>query len=447
MLWSRLTNPVSLIGLLFISVSIIISSCTKAIEDIGNTLTPTQDVLKTMASDTFSIWIHSEINDTIFTNKTEYSLAGSYMDPVFGLTTASFATQFELSQFNPTFGPNPKLDSLVLTLQYADYYGDTNTTQTFRIYEVTQDMYSDSTYYSVSNIDHAANPIALFSFKPHPKDSVMVDTLKKRAHLRISLSQISAELGNRILTTATDNLSSNEKFKQIFKGLYITADPITYRGAILSFDAQSLTTLSKLALYYHNDTVDSLRFNMSLYPVTTARFNHFNHDHYNQASQDLRRQIIYGDTVAGQQNAYLQAMGGIRVKLRLPYLSKWKNISSIAINEALLTIPVENPTGLATPPQLYLKRMTASGTYSTLLDESSGGSTYFGGTYQITDNQYGFRITRYVQELVKADKPEYGLVFLVSGAAVRASRLLMHGPGRIDRPMRLKITYSYSPKK
>ncbi|MEI6575292.1 MAG: DUF4270 domain-containing protein [Bacteroidota bacterium] len=443
MLWSRLTNPVPLSRVFILSVFVIFSSCTKDPADIGNTLTPTQDKLLTRASDTFSVWIHSELNDTIITNKTEYSLVGSYMDPVFGLTTASFATQFELNQFNPTFGPNPAMDSLILTLDYAGYYGDTNTVQTFRIYEVTEDMYADTTYYSYSEIRHSATPLALFTFKPHPTDSVMVDTIKKPAHIRINLGQVSHELGNRILTTAADNLSSNEKFKQIFKGLYMAADPVSYKGAILYFDAQSLATLTKLSLYYHNDTVDSLRFNMSVFPVTTARYTHFDHNHYNQAGQDLRRQIIYGDTAAGQQNAFIQAMGGVRAHLRLPFIPIWKDGRKVAINEALLTIPCESPSDLVPPSQLYLKRVTESGGYSTLLDESLGGSTYFGGTYQSTDKQYGFRITRYVQEMMKGESPNYGLALLVTGAAVRSSRVILHGPGRIDRPMKLRVTYSY----
>ena len=74
MLWSRLTNPVPLSRVFILSVFVIFSSCTKDPADIGNTLTPTQDKLLTRASDTFSVWIHSELNDTIITNKTEYSL-------------------------------------------------------------------------------------------------------------------------------------------------------------------------------------------------------------------------------------------------------------------------------------------------------------------------------------------------------------------------------------
>jgi hypothetical protein len=443
--WLRLIKRVSVPALFFLFFSIFIIACTKDPNDIGDTLTPDKDKLITVKTDTVTIWVFTELSDSIITNKTEYSLAGSYMDPVFGQATAGFATQFELSKVNPDFGPNPKLDSMILTLDYAGYYGDTTTLQTFRVYEVSEMMSSDSSYYSYDRVEHKPSPVGQITFQPHPTDSVMVDTIKQAAQLRISLSQVSHELGQRLLDAPEDVYGSNDDFKAFFKGLVVQAVPVSYKGAILYFDVQSLSSITKISLFYHNDTVDSLSFNLNVFPATTARFNFFEHNNYGQASHDLRKQVIFGDTAAGQELTYLQSMGGLRAKIRFPHLSKWKDAEKIAINEALLIIPCEGPGDLPPPNQLYLKRITPDGGLTTLVDESEGGSSYFGGTYQSAHKEYGYRLNRYVQEIVQGKASNDGLALLVTGAAVRANRLVIHGPAHKAIPMQLRITYSYSP--
>jgi len=443
--WSRLIKPVSLPGLFFLSFILFLSACTKDPSDIGDTLTPDTDKLITQKTDTVTVWLYTELSDSIITNKTEYSLAGSYMDPVFGQTNAYFATQFELSKVNPDFGPNPKLDSLILSLDYAGYYGDTTSMQTFKVYEIAEDMSSDSTYYEYSKVGQQPSPVGHVISRTHPNGSGMEGSVKHGPQLRINLGQVSHELGQRILSAPASTFTSNDNFKEFFKGLVIKADPISYKGAILYFDVQSLSTLSKLSLFYHNDTVDSLRFNLSVFPATTARFNHFEHNNYGQASQDLRRQVVYGDTLAGQESAFLQAMGGLRAKIRFPYLPQWKDSEKVAINEALLIIPCEGPSDLPPPSQLYLKKITPSGGLTTLEDESQGGSSYFGGSYQTAHKEYGYRLNHYVQDLIQGKTTNEGLALLITGAAVRANRLVIHGPAHKAIPMQLRITYSYSP--
>jgi len=122
------------------------TACSKIPERIGDNLQPDQNLIQLLHTDTINIVAYSERVDTIRTDEPARNLFGSLKDPVFGTTRAGFYTQTRLSTNGHNFGVNPQLDSLVLQIAYEGYYGDTNTTQTMRVYELLDDIYYDSAY-------------------------------------------------------------------------------------------------------------------------------------------------------------------------------------------------------------------------------------------------------------------------------------------------------------
>ena len=52
-------------------------------------------------------------------NKLEGNLLGFYHDPVFGGSSVSFVGQMTPRDYNPTFGTNTVLDSVILTIPYS----------------------------------------------------------------------------------------------------------------------------------------------------------------------------------------------------------------------------------------------------------------------------------------------------------------------------------------
>jgi hypothetical protein len=143
-------------------------------------------------------------------------------------------------------------------------------------------------------------------------------------------------------------------------------------------------------------------------------------------------------------------MGGIKTKLFFPNLSKFaeQQGGKVVVNEAKLVFSGRSvdTTKYFPPAQLALVKVKEDGTYSLLSDQFEGDN-YFGGSYLPLSNQFQFRLTRYVQNIVlNADTTEdYGLYVFILGASSRANRWVMNGvQPEIDTlsPLRLELNYS-----
>jgi len=434
-------NSTSFYITLFFVVSIFWFACEKPSE-IGLEIQPPGDKLNVVYCDTITLNTYSVLEDPILTNSTAYNLLGSYYDPIFGKNSASFYSQMRISSNAPTFGSNPVCDSLVLSLRYANYYGDTLTPQTVRVYRVAEDFYKDSSYYSNKELQITGELLGSKTFYPHPIDSIVVDSEKYPAHLRIPLDK---SLGNIFLGLAGSSvLSDNTNFLDYFKGLYVTTTPVNGNGegCIMAFNL--LSSLSNVALYYKNDDNDttSMKFYF-VFNEYSARFNHYNHSNYLYADPYLRSEI-YGDTTKGDSLLYLQGTAGLKVKIKYPYLNNLTNAGKIAINNAEMIIPVEE-NGLNTdkynPPSKLILLEEKDGSIRYLLDQSN---SYFGGTYDTTNLQYKFNISQHIQQVIDGVKENLGLSLMVypTYRPNYPNRVVIKGCRRQSEKIRLIITYT-----
>ncbi len=409
---------------LFALFIILFNSCSKEPGQIGFIIQPDESKLNVAFSDTTTIYAFSEAIDSIRSDKLSVSAFGSLRDPVFGGTTAGFYTQFILSVNGHDFGEERQLDSLVLKLGYEGYYGDTNVVLTAHIYEMLKDISKDSVYYS--NLQLPLNPTdySNFSFEPRPTDSVVYyeDTLP--AMLRINLTDISTELGNKLLGATVDDMEDSEIFQEYFNGLFVQSQPVNDEGAILYFGLTSPYT--SLSLYYSNSEQDSLRYEY-LITTTTATVNKYEHE-YNTANQDFKSQVINGDTSLGQQNFYAQGYSGVQSLIKIPHIRKWAQEGNVAINEAKLILPGSSENEFFDAPrQMYLLNIEEDGLGSGLIDATEGDN-YFDGYYNDDRNLYEFRITRYIQSLISdTTLPNRGLYLFLFGGSVHPERFIFKG--------------------
>jgi len=434
------------IGLL---ISLLVVSCNKDPYELGVDLVPPTDTLYVGVIDTITVEAYSELEDSIRTDELSALVLGSVLDPVFGKTTASFYTQCLITSEDVNFGTNPQLDSLVLMLQYSSVYGDTNSLLQVRVFEVSEDLEIDSSYYSNQSAQTYGLELANITFLPRPHDSVSVFGVKQAPHLRINLSNQTKYLGNKILDAPEDVFSSYSEFIKFIKGLYVEAIPVNSRGAIINFEASD--DLSKLVLYFHNDNQgDSLYFEMPINDYG-ARFNTYDHHGYLEASPDFKQQVLYNDTNLGKNQLFLQTMAGVKVRLRLPYIKDLKNLGSIAINNAVLTFT--NPSSDTTwspPSSLAIYKVDSTGKLG-LLTDASESSSYFGGSYNTDDRTYWFRITRHIQRLLIYDTlTNYDLCVYAASPLIRSpftNRVVLYGTDPFYSPspgdqLHLHITYT-----
>lgn len=422
----KLVTEKSILVFLLLLSAFIFQNCEKDPDKVGSEIIPESDKLNVAYSDTASLRAYSIRSDSVRTDETSRNLLGSYKDAVFGKTTASFFTQLRLSSVNPDFGPNPVLDSLVLTLDYSGYYGDTNTALQLHVYELSEQMYKDSVYYSNQSIPQEDIDYANMQFYPRPKTPTYPnsDTLAEPARLSINLSNYYPDLGNKILTADSASLADNENFLEYLKGLYVTVDAVASGGSIIYFDLES--ALSNLSLYYHNDTLDSLSYLLNI-NENCARFTHFDHNDYADADEQFKQQVLNQDTALGKEILYLQSMAGIRTKIFFPYIKNWFETEKILVNEATLKVYLQDgQQELFKPDKLTLYKFVESGGLTFLEDEYEGAE-YFGGYYDSLNQNYSFRITRHIQHLMMGTEVDYGLALNIEAAYNNAYHLILNG--------------------
>lgn len=431
--------PFGLLALLIIGF---IAACNKKADQIGLGLQPASQELSVVFDNNSGLIAYSIREDSVRTdaNAIKTGMVGSMLDPVFGRTNAQIYSQFRLSENGHNFGEGAQLDSLVLSLAYSSFYGDTMTQQTVRVYELDVDMDPDTTYYSNQTLSDYGTEIAAVTFMPGPSDTLYIDSVPKQPQLRIPLSSVFAQ---KLIDADDAVYDDNESWLEFMKGLRITADQVGGDGGIMLFDMLESATV--LTIYYRSaDNEDTLSFEF-LSNNNCARFTAFDHNDYMEASAGLKAQIIDGDTSGGSETFYLQAMGGVKAQLRLPDIKDYFADGAVSINEAKLIINIyDDGTDLAAPPQLGLAMVDEDGDYLPVADANEV-SSYYGGYLSENEDSYFFRISQHVQQILTGVTPNYPLVLLVQGASFRANRIILNGPEatmNVDNRMILEVIYT-----
>ena len=420
------------------------ASCKKEYNAIGLNM---EDELLGTTMDTTAVKAWSVLYDTLSTTNLSNQQFGELYDPVFGKTTASVYAQFLQSGSTPSFGESPVIDSVVLTLQTAGYYGDTTAALTFEVYELSEDLDNSTTYYNYSTTEHhntnlVNNPGA--SYVVHPNTPIYLNDELLSPHLRIRLSP---EFGQHLIDES-DSWLTNDALLADFKGLYIAAVSSHPVGCLFSCNMTS--SLSGLVVYYHNAGNEGLSytFRPSSDGVTYTNFNHYD---YSDACQDLKRQIIDHDT-NNIRKLYLQATGGVRTLVSFPNIrGKFAAYDNrVVINRAELVITNCNMDEhvFSQPSSLSIQGVKKDGSIYYIPDDdmlSSDG--FFGGSYNASTGEYRIRITQYLQQLI-LNQGDYANYFYltVKGSGTHSNRLMFHSShpdaGYEGRQLRVEIAYT-----
>jgi len=410
-----------------------------------------------VVSDSLTLETTTIKENPLLTDKVKLNLLGSYNDPVFGYTSASFYTQFNLGSNTISFGKNAVLDSVVLHLKHINHYGKL-TPQNFKIYEITQDINVDNKYYSndrigyekeIGVLHHIPKKInqvenSINSGYSDNSDSKTNATKYENkignlsnytpSSLNVMKIKLSSDFGQKFLNSDSINFTKNGLFIKLFKGLYITttnANQAVGDGAILYFDL--LSPESKITIYYKDKTAKFYDFVIN---TNCARFNYFEHNYTNSiVGNHLNKEK---DTVA-----YIQPLAGVKTHISFPNLKKFGN-KKIAINKAELILPVDENTisEFYTPPiKIFLETTDESGNKKFILDsyfKENLYSDYFGGNYNAEKKEYRFNIGRHINAIIQGTQKDFGLDVIVFEDTENADRVVLRGGNK----MKLKIIYT-----
>lgn len=295
-------------------------------------------------------------NDTIQSDasKLSYATLGAFREPQFGLQKSSYVTQARLSNYNPDFGTNPVVDSVVLEIKpvfpadsvktvtdekfvYPDgnveakkvtnfypitKYGNKNLKLTVNVHEVTDflgaasdKVYSDqvvnySTLLGSKEIGGTVSGITV------TKKSDNSELFKSEPNIRVNLdknffqSKIIAKKGHPELSDASN-------FIRYFKGIRISV--AENDGYIFKFTPND----TQIKIYYKSDVTanGTTKATPAVYPITLGSGNvHFNQIANVRAGTPSEP---YGKTATvnyqtGDKRIYAQGMGGPSVGIRIP---------------------------------------------------------------------------------------------------------------------------------
>ena len=111
-------------GLLAVFAIGLFLACEDEINTTGSGLVDSISFDTNVSSD-FSVVAYTQnYPQGVQTNGVPVGVLGIYDDPIYGRTTASFLSQVTLSRFNPDFGENAVVDSVVLTMPYLSSVGE-----------------------------------------------------------------------------------------------------------------------------------------------------------------------------------------------------------------------------------------------------------------------------------------------------------------------------------
>ena len=358
--------------------------------------------------------------------------------------------QFRLSANAVDFGAGAGLDSVVLSLPYAGFFGDTANRLTVGVYELDEAMHKDSLYYTTTQLATQSQNLvenAPCLLEVRPKTNAVVTGEVQSPQVRIPLQK--TYFTQKVIDkSGSEELFDNVHFLQYFKGLMLKVEQKENAGCLAYIDV--LNTLATVTFYYHNNDHDSLTFQL-VSNDSSVYYARISHGDYAGAEADLRKQVVDKNRTDAGKSVYVQASGGIKTQFRFPTLKSRFGGRRIAVHKAELLLSPDEVTGGYNPYfhptalTMYYKQDSASTKSYFLPDYLNIGTDYFGGTYRSEDSLYRFLLTEYVQ-YVLMDKLDvsYPIYLTVNGAATQATRVKLKGPAHADRPRRMRLIVTYS---
>lgn len=461
----NLTQNKPYLPIILILCTLLCNSCNKA-TTIGNDLITDESLLQ-IIQDTLPIQLNAYIEDSIETaplptytpltigSSVQYGSLQSYIlgnlnDPFFGNANAGIYLQPQLiGQLAPQ--TDWVIDSVVLSIAYnpaLKVYGDPNSTHHLTVYEATQYIAPDTTYYATQQIDYDPMPVGQkqnLQFAPTDSISILkynastnTTTLTQTApQIRIPLNP---EIGNRLLAATTDAaFLSNKNFIKFFKGLYVTCSKTGNSMASVSM----LSNNSQLLIYYKRPNLAGQVIN---FPLTTSGA-FCNKYKYNFSGTPIQS-YLSNPSPNAQNVAYMQSLSGLATEITLPTLQN--ATEKIVVNKAELefyAIMPNNDTTYAPPTQFSL--WISNGNKASSLPISLTTAP----PEKVTDNatgaiayKYTMLISKYLQDKILNKYKEGVKEYLyVSPRKLSAQRAIIAGPNYTPNPnWSMKITLLYT---
>ena len=415
-----------------LAVVVLFTACKKEWNELGSQLVVSDD-LEIFSFDDQEIKISVVKEDSLITLNRPTSFVGSIQDAYFGNTIASLYTEFRIPSTDVDFGNSAQADSIVLYLDIAGYYGDTLSPLSFSVREMLESIETTTT--DSFEVETSVN---IYSSDDFDVDPQLLNEPEQalqpivNSELNITLSNTFAQ---HFLEADYANYADNDAFQNFFNGLYIAAEQGLDNGLLLELDL--LSENSKLTLYYHNETADSLSYDFQI-NSSADRMTRWLHDY---SATEIESAIDMEYVSQG----YVQGSVGLRTYIELSDLNSLKD-SNYVFHSAELIIPyisTEVDSLFYSPSKLGLAAVNSDGNLEVLTeDQNIQGSAYFDGNRNETSQTYTFNIARYIHKVVQEGYTNR-LALYVPTSVSQPERVIINNHSADSTGLRLKLLVSH----
>ncbi|GAB1415173.1 hypothetical protein MASR2M117_05790 [Paludibacter sp.] len=330
-----MTNQIKVLSAFLI---ILFSSCndSNSVTDIGSSLQSNSDKI---IVNQHQFHISSENFPVEFMySKPDSFLLGTFYDAKYGSIHADIFAQVEYPR-DYVYPVNNRPDSIKLIMYYNKYFGDKHSPMHVNVYEMNKSTFEYLKPYK-SNLNpndyvDFSNPSLLIGNKTF----TAVSSIKSSDSTRVSIKLSNAFL-NKFSNIASDTYSSDEKFFDFFKGVYITTD----------FGSASMLYVRHIDIkYYHSYTYITKSSTGTDSIVTVNLATTFPASSWvrqvNRFLQPEKANIISNLESQPDQIHYISSPANIYTRIKLPvkemYNQMEKSTSRLAINNAKIRVDID----------------------------------------------------------------------------------------------------------
>lgn len=350
--------------------------------------------------DTFTIQARSIREDSLRSDNSNFGLFGSFNDPVFGTTQASFVSKFDLPEgsLDLSIVGNLRIDSAFLILNLVDYYGSDDPLN-IEVYEMKELIEDSLVYYTNAEFETSGAPVGgISNHFPDFGNSLFVDGVEELPGIKIPLD---SSFAAKILSFNEASYADNFSFQCDFNGLLVKNNnpfQAPEEGAVIRISPTS--EFSRIELYFTDEfyAEDSLNEHFNLeFPIGAENqvINLIDHD-YTRTEVEPK----LDDFAAGEDALYLQSGAGVKCEINIPYLASLSELKP-TVHKASLVFPVVNESSLyEIHSRLFLSTRDSAQQAQFLpvhLQED------FGGQYNASTLSYEFNVSKYVQGIIDGE--------------------------------------------
>lgn len=464
----------------------ILVSCQDDFQEVGNGLVGSSNF--TSKSQEFDVVSYSVpfFNGTgVQTSGITIGALGFYKDSLYGNTTASYLSQVALSTYNPTFGEDLVIDTVLVDLTYystasvntdnetvyaldsvygSDPFKLTAYRSNYFLSETAAPDFTEAAVYYSNDLQGFSGLESEMLFQVNeltPSEEAVVDVSTGTADTR-DTTMVSPRLRLRLTDEATksywkqaifdqegtDAIYNANSFRNYFRGIYLKTETIDGKGNYFLFDrANSGITIKYTAGPESNRVESSLKITFSGNSVI---------GYQNDFKTEITDQVATIDKTEGEENLFLKGGQGSMAVIELfgpdtdgdgiPELLEQERQKERVIREANLEFFVNDdfvesvvPGGVQLAPRIYIYNLE---TNQILADynadaalSSQGVVTAIGtshlGPLQESDlggRSYKILITEHVKALLNPDNDEPATKLGV----VVSQNLLVNATGKIE---------------